>query len=131
MVSCGLLVTAPSWSDPVTAPESCPFEFSGIRNGAALGTTSFHVTLEDQGEDCRVEGIATMEVLTESGSLDANVRGNPSRFRIVARVAPGLPHAGDVPNGYRGATRAELVWGMSKYCGKGEFVITFLDQTVR
>ena len=58
--------------------------------GAASGM-SVHVTLDDKGKTCRTEGTANLEIRTESGALDREIRGNPSRVHVVAEVAPNRP----------------------------------------
>ena len=84
--------------------------------GAASGM-SVHVTLDDKGKTCRTEGTATLEIRTESGALDREIRGNPSRVHVVAEVAPNRPVPWEVGNGYKGPLRAQLAWILSGICG--------------
>ena len=61
--------------------------------------------------------VLKLEIRTESGALDREIRGNPSRVRVVAEVAPNRPVPWTVGNGYKGPTRAEIAWHLSGICG--------------
>ena len=78
---------------------------------------SVHVTLDDKGKTCRTAGTATLEIRTESGALDREIRRNPSRVQVVAEVAPNRPVRWNVGDGYNGPLRAQLAWILSGVCG--------------
>jgi hypothetical protein len=96
----------------------CPFSLSRIRTGAGSGF-SIHVTLDDLGKTCRTSGTATLKIRTETGVLDREIRGNPSRVRVVAEVAPNRPASWRTGNGngYKGPLRAEPAWHLGGICG--------------